>query len=732
MYQRFYKLRYYLLLLVLPIVGLLFSPMVESLRVDNSLSVWFKENDPVLETYEQFQSTFGSDEVVVIIYKPTDETLSSSIQRLNNLTLKMEQMEEVNLVSSINTIQVPERFGLALSQNSIVDVHYTDEQNLGRIQQYESLSKYFYHPQNGSFRILVQLQNVPDIDEKRGEIIHNIKDLTLSELPTTQVAFGGVGVIFEGLNEFSQQQFGMFLGLCYLFILIAMTLYYRRIKVILYALAVILSSTIITLGLYGYFDHRLNLMTTFIPTIIVLLGILDVIHVLNHHDTQDKHNTKSALQSAWKPCLYTSLTTMAGFLALCFAPIEVLREFGLFAAIGIGLCYLFTLLFGLLFLPHIQRKSSPKGWSLRIIRSIGNNQKAWRGVAFTLLLVFLAGMYRLHVDTYTLGYFPVDHEIRDHHRNIENWWGHYMPLELIIESKNGSDLYEKDNLKKMEAFTDTLCKSADISEAFGYHSIFNIAKDIRYGKDKNNLSQPAINKLVRTIQQENLGFYNQYTKSNTGRVTLFGRMATAGELKSKMDEIESLAIEHFKEDIKVVPAGYLPMYAKIINYISYSQLNSLVAAIVFIFLLVLIYLRDIRLALISVVTNLFPLVILFGTVGWLGISIDLATASIAAIALSFCIDDTMHVLYQFQKERLQNTPKKALDNTMHKVGHAVIISSLLLFFGYGMMLLSPLKTVKLFGGLTAITVFGALLSQFVIFPFLLKLLYKKTFSDKEP
>jgi len=151
-----------------------------------------------------------------------------------------------------------------------------------------------------------------------------------------------------------------------------------------------------------------------------------------------------------------------------------------------------------------------------------------------------------------------------------------------------------------------------------------------------------------------------------------------------------------------------------------SQVNSLLLSLLLVFLLVWLFIRDLKLALLTVIHNFFPIILMMGFMGWLHISPDTATASIAAIVLSFCIDDTIHFIYYYQQCRKSGqTAAEAQRQTMRHVGPAIVITSLVLFFGYGLMTFGSLLTVALFGILTAIAIAGALYSHLFIFPLLL-------------
>src|SRR5690606_4932207 len=143
----------------------------------------------------------------------------------------------------------------------------------------------------------------------------------------------------------------------------------------------------------------------------------------------------------FRPCLFTTLTTMAGFLALLSSPMAILRDFGIFAALGILLCLLLTYLLGAILLPHCHPASRVSGFTLIKLQEllVLVQQKKELFAVFSILLIGLSvlGLFRLKADTYTLGYFPADHRVVTDHEAMERSWGPYMPLELMVTPKAG-------------------------------------------------------------------------------------------------------------------------------------------------------------------------------------------------------------------------------------------------------------------------------------------------------
>ena len=730
-----YRYRYFLLGLLLLACVLLGPGVKRAVQVDNSLKAWFLEDDPALLAYQDFKQRFGNDEVVILLVKEDKGILTPVyFSAFIDLTKALQAMPEVAEVLGPGNAQVSSRGMFGAGPGPLLTSAISPEEVKKKLENNQLVKEQLFTPDYTAARFLVVLKDLPDFDDQRGAILEKVQATVAKHLPEKNTHFGGVGVIFAGLNALSQQDFGFFLGLCYLAIFLLILYIYRSWLVLVYALATVALATWLTLGIYGALGFRLNLMTTLIPTIIVLLGILDVIHVINEHNIQrrDIANQQEAalksLEKVWKPCLFTTLTTMAGFLALLISPMAILKGFGVFAALGIFFSLLLSYLLGLVLLPHTKPAQvitrHAQHWLSHFHKTVLKRQLAFTVLSLLGVIFCLLGIFRLRTDTYTLGYFPEAHQVVKDHQAIEQSWGSYMPLELMIKPRKGLQLHSPELVAAALAFADSAKTLSGIGQVVGFASLYEASLESQFGekskrllKYKSGLLQA--DKQLRTYFPALANHY-MHEASNTGRITVSGRMVTATELHAKMDTLLKIAHATLGNVATVRAAGYQPMYAGIVNYVTQSQVYSLLLALLLVFGLLWLFIKDLRLALLSVVPNVFPIVLMMGIMGWLGITLDVATASIAAIVLSFCIDDTLHYIYHYKELRRKGkATAEAQQATLGRVGAALLLTSLILFFGYSLMFFASLKTVMLFGSLTALAIAGSLYSHLVILPLLL-------------
>ncbi|WBO83295.1 efflux RND transporter permease subunit [Hymenobacter yonginensis] len=733
-----HKLRYLLLLLIVAACVALWPGVKAAMVVDNSLSTWFLSGDPALREYHAFQQRFGNDEVVILAVHDVQPVLSPKyLAAFWHLTRELEALPAVAGVNGPGNTQLPGR-GLAGSSRQLLMPGTTAAEVRQTLHPLPTLRQSLFSDDYRTARFIIRLRQMPDFDDRRGEILAQVQRVVDRHFRPEQAHLGGVGIVYAGLNALSQHDFGLFLGLGYLLMFGVLLLIYRNLLLLVYMLGIVGLATYVTFGVYGALGYRVNLMTVLLPIVLILLGIMDSMHVINERNrlrtptSPARHDALQALRNVFAPCLFTMLTTVAGFLALLSCPMAILRNFGMFAALGIALCLVFTFLLGVLLLPLAKAPArtaaathSAASRMVAFYQYLLARPRFFATLSVLLTLALAAGLPRLRSDTYTLGYLPATHRVVTDHEAIEASWGPYMPLELLVEPRPGHTLSDVAVVQATFTFADSVRRLSGVGQVTGFHSLYQAGLEAQVGRKATRLraSQGALHAVERQLGLEFPALLAQFVHapSGTGRVTVSGRMLSARQLTAKVDTLLQIAQATLGPVATVRPAGYQPLYANIVAYVTESQTNSLLLSFGLVFALTWAFIRSFRLALLTVVPNLFPVLVLLGAMGWLGIPLDTATASIASIVLSLCVDDTIHFVYSYQQHRRHGfTPAQARLTTIAHVGPTIVLTSVVLFLGYAVMTLGSLKTVQLFGLLTAIAVAGAFYGELVIFPLVLK------------
>ncbi|MDB5014223.1 MAG: hypothetical protein JWQ25_2425 [Daejeonella sp.] len=734
--QILFKARYFLLLLTVIACILAFPYVKFATKVDNSLHIWFLKNDPSLVEFKTFQTSFGNDEVIILVVSDKTGLLTPGyFKAFKALSEALETGPDIKQVIGPGNAKIIEKDALGVFSKPLLVAGVSADQVKNDLKKFPFLRKQLYSADFTTARFIIIPENQSDFENKRGEILAEIKRTVHQYIPEDKSFFGGVGIIYAGLNSLSEHDFGLFLFAGYLIMFVVLLCIHRSFLILLYALGTVGLATSLTLGIYGACGYRLNLMTVMLPMIFILLGIMDVMHIINEYgrlsdsENSPKEKALKALSSVFKPCLFTALTTMAGFLASVTSPMPILKTFGIFAALGIFFCLVFTYLLGVLILPfakpHTYTTILTGKKVISLCNFVTNNRKRFTYISSIVITISLVGILFLKSDTYTLGYFPKNDRVVTDNNIIQKQWGAYMPLEITVKPHPGFRLNSPEVVKACIAFTDSLKQIKGIGNVAGFHSFYEAFLQVQY---KEKAFRMLNSQGTLKLADKNFALYYQELRSQlvsadnqTGRITISGNMLSANELSLKMASIKRISDKTIGAFADVKPAGYQPMYANIVNYVTSSQISSFLLSVGFIFLLIWIYLKNFKLTIIAIIPNITPVVMMLGLMGWLNISLDTATASIASIVLGIAIDDTIHYIYHYKnlKDSGIAAQEARLLTTAH-VTPAIILTGLLLVCGYSFMLFASLKTVQFFGLLTAIAIISGVLCELILFPLLLQ------------
>ncbi len=175
---------------------------------------------------------------------------------------------------------------------------------------------------------------------------------------------------------------------------------------------------------------------------------------------------------------------------------------------------------------------------------------------------------------------------------------------------------------------------------------------------------------------------------------------------------------------RVEPTGGIYLAYTVVSSLLSDLLRSFTGAFVVITLLMALMLRDLKLGLLAMVPNLFPILLMLGGLGWAGVPLDLNNLLIASIALGIAVDDTIHFLHHFWSLYVPTGDREAaLDGARVSAGRAMVSTSALLGAGFVVYLLASTEAVRRFGVVIALTLLAALVVDLVLCPAILRLAY---------
>lgn len=724
---------------LLAVVTLIAGVGLPRLQPDNSLEVWFVQDDPALEAYHAFQDVFGNDEVVAMVVHAEDGIFTEAgLARVRAISAAAEGVDgvvEVRSIATVTHIRIDETWtpnpleAPPLRITDVDDVKLSPERLKARVQEDPLLRGTLVSNDLKTALVVARMGAMDDMDAQRDGIL---AELRAAVDKSGHVPAAGMGVVFSALNVASNRDAGVVGGVSYVLIFGLLWLMFRKVGPVMLTLLVVIVTEVITLGLMGWLDVRINTVTIVLPTLLLIIGIADCVHMLRQvaqrSERDRKERTIMGIADVLWPCLFTSLTTAAGFLALATARMQVVRDLGIYSSVGVLVAFAVSLVAVACMVPnpaYEPQRRSTRWLQSRLVRVANATQRSSREiliVAAAMALVGAWGVSRIVVDTYSIDFFYPKHEVSQDSAFIEDTFGFYQPLEFVVTSPEG--MKSADRLAAVAAWQDAMEKDPDVSWSRSITDVAQRMNQLYTDGSAENFTVPPDDFAL----EQALLFYESSPDNDLDdlvdadwervRVTVGLRMMSAQGIGAAIDRLTLMA--ELPEDTTLEPRGYLPLYVTMMDYVVSSQISSFTFAFLVIFTLLAIVFRSIRMALMALPANLLPVFVTLGFMGMAGIRLDVATVTIAAVVQGLVVDDTVHFLYRYRDDlRRTGDHGRAVRETLRVVGVPMTTTTISLVLGFSVLLMATVKTVAYFGILAAIAMGVAWLGDLVVMPALL-------------
>ena len=323
---------------------------------------------------------------------------------------------------------------------------------------------------------------------------------------------------------------------------------------------------------------------------------------------------------------------------------------------------------------------------------------------------------------------------------FEEEFGGIMPLEIIIDTKKEKGVMKLSTLKRMNKLDETIDEIPQLSKSISVLNLVKYSKQVFYGGNPKYYQLPTNQEKNWILSYTKNSPYNNNLMSNfvdsTGRyarITTF--MKDIGT--DKMEVIEArikqkIDKEFPKENYSVTMTGKALVFLKGTNFLIENLVISLSLAILLIGIFMAFLFRSLRMILISLIPNIFPLLITAGLMGYLGIPIKPSTILVFSIAFGISVDDTIHFLAKYRQELKANNwrIKQSVYNALRETGVSMFYTSIVLFFGFLVFTVSSFGGTIALGGLVSVTLLFAMASNLLLLPSLLLSLEKNIANKK--
>jgi len=478
------------------------------------------------------------------------------------------------------------------------------------------------------------------------------------------------------------------------------------------------SALVVYLALFILAGQEFGVMHLAGPGLILIIGLADAIHLQQKFDDARAsglgiHESLTGMfRSVGQACVLTSLTTACGFASLLVAPHEEIYDFGLWCAIGVVTAFVVVVGFlpvALVFFPGKGAPVASRSWlDPRLLRR-------WAAPATVLMVILAAGVFRARMDS------SLDRELPDTLPVVRdgNWFSENFRGLDRIEVDLRADLRDPSVFSLVERMQNDLRGFPGISGSRSYVDAIRmtLAPEVIETEDGPKLGVQALGSggafpehlLNRKLNRACIVFYRTRSFGTEAYETFRGRVQDYAE---QLPKGGSMRLN-----------GAFPMFYDSTTLISKTMMISLACSLGMITLILMIVLRSTRLALLCLVPNALPLLVVAGISGWLGASLHLGILIVFSVGLGLAVDDTIHLmvrLKQLQKEQPDGCLRTLMDEAIVSTGFAIVLTSVVLLISALCFLGSSFTTMRWTGVTLGVVAVTALLADLMVLPWLIE------------
>ena len=725
---------------------------VSGLQANFSPQLLFESGSSDYVDLDRITDTFGHDDTVLIVLVESPELFShANVYYMRELHDDLGEVEGVKAIDDLTTMYVVRE--RSLFPTPLIPEENLDPVEVAKVAKSSPLIVDRMVSKNGrSALMFVHIDGAYGPFERLSKVVHTCDEiLEKSDKPEgVKVGSTGIPVVRVAIIErMIGENFIFFPALTLIFVVILWILF-RGLWDIVIPLSAVVVSVVFTAGIMGATGESINVLNYILPMIILVIGISDAIHLMTrYHQERPLHETKQAalhstLHHLMVACLLTSVTTAIGFASLFVANLSILQRFGAYAAAGILVSYLITVLF----LPIIYSYVKPKKLSVRVSVDRPNRVSNWvaslttkHRFAFMFLGALILGLSAwlasgVRVESKLHESLSPDDPIMIANNSLERDFNGVVPLSLIADWSE-SAMPTPGQLEYIAELGDFMDGLDDIG---GSMSVADFVKEYNYAVNFGNPerrtipeSQDSCNSAITNIQQAmktqgREGALGRLYQPDTKTLRVLSLAKDTGT--TKMKEIATTIRERLESDsarqeglgLSVRLTGVGPVASKAIDLLIRSLLESLFLAFGVIFVVMCLLLRSIKAGLISMVPNVLPMITTYAFLGIIGE--ELRPVSVVAFTIGFglAVDDTIHFMVRFREEWKQSKDdsmdsyRAAIQRTLAGTGKAIVLTTIFLGVGFSVLFMSEIPDTRVFVFCIEVIVISALVGDLIILP----------------
>jgi hypothetical protein len=720
--------------------------------------------------YNSFTSKFGEEGNLIVI--GVKDSLLFTLENLNawnKLSNSFKDLPQVETVIAFGDLQklIKDKDKRQFYIEPFIEDSISSNAELKSLKDELFFKSPFYdkfliNTKTKSVRTAINLKSSIVNTVKREEFINKVllpRVNAFEKAHNIDIRISGMPYVRTKYSETIKAELGKFVILAIFVTSLIFYFFFRSLTATVISICTVCIGVMWTLGIIGILEYELTVLTAVIPPLIIVIGMPNCIYLIKKYQHEvNTHGDKSlslqkVITKIGNATLMTNVTTASGFATFIITNSQLLKEFGTVASLSILSIFIICILvipiiYSFLPIPGDKHlKHLNKKWIVSLFDWMALTVKTKKIEIYTISIILLAvsiiGIYKIEISGSLIDDLPKNTEFFEDIMFYEKEFNGILPLEIYIDTKRKKAVTKLSTIKKMKVLEDIISEIPELSRPISIVSLVKYSKQAYYN------GNPKYYQVPTTQENSFILSYAKNSTSGTDGIDLIKNFVdSTGQYTRittfmkdiKIERMERIEEKLYYEISKIMPKDryevYLTGKAYLFQQGTYFLVKNLILSLSLAIVLISIFMaymfRNFRMIIISLIPNLLPLLITAGLMGFIGVPIKPSTILIFSIAFGISVDDTIHFLAKYRQELQDNKwqIKKSVYNAIKETGISMFYTSVVLFFGFSVFIISNFGGTVALGALVSATLLLAMLSNLLLLPSMLLSLERSIANEK--
>lgn len=565
---------------------------------------------------------------------------------------------------------------------------------------------------------------------------------------TDEVFIAGMPIFIGAQQEIIDHDLGLLFPVVFLLIMALLLVFFRKPLGVMLPLLNILFCTIWTLGLMALLEVPIDLLTSVLPVFLFTICCSDAVHIMSEYYEQiragksSREANRETMRLMVMPVVLTTVTTIATFLLSTVTNIVSIRNFGMFMSIGLGVALLISLLLIPAWIALFGRNAKQQVGTLHKDSIISRGlvatcawliarRKAALLVMVPLMLVMTGLTFLVQIEDSGIAYFEKNNPFRISDEFVNAHVAGTAPGWIAIDSKTPRGVLDTEVVQFIDKLDRFLKEQPDVSYGYSLATYIKRMNLVLNDMDPSYLRVPQAQERVTAknedgsverfevegnalIEQHVMLFENgggsdltNVLNADYSKALVLYTMTSsvASDYQSLLNRLDTWLAVNKPANLEITHAGTPVIWTGVLQEITRGQVLSFTLAVLAVTLMMMFWLRSVRLGLLGMFTLLTTSVSLYACMYLFEIELNIGTALVTFLVVGV-VDYAVHLISRIKLfvQRGLHIDAAILE-AMHSVGRSTVINVVIFSVGFLALLFSDYKPIVDLGGLVALALF---------------------------